>query len=54
MNYYPEAVSLAIQPPSELWDADCVRVFERLAATFDAAVQPGSESPVSVQSFTSE
>ena len=54
MSYYPEAITLAIEPASELWDADAVRVFERLAATFEAAAKLGVDARGTAQSFTSE
>ncbi len=54
MSYYPEAVSLAIQPASELWDADSICVFARLAASFDAAAKLDAAHAGSAQSVTSE
>ena len=47
-------ISVAIQPPSEAWDADSTLVFARLAATYTIAAQNDADRAATAQSVSNE
>lgn len=50
----PDYIAVAIQPPSETWDADSTLVYARLAATYRIAAANDPDRAIAAQSVSNE